>query len=217
MKRLTCEMCGSNDLIKQDGVFVCQSCGCKYSVEEAKKLMIEGPVEVTGKIAIDNKEILSNLLKLGWQALEMNDNEKKEVVVEESEVSSEEVVKVRKNVFRNKNFTLVFGLHIHNKVISHIITGQNPQFLVIPFLFIFSFIKSLFFKIKEIIVIIIVYNISIKKVFLINIIIYFIVPNRVSKDDPSRVQKIRPKITFIMLVVINTEENKRQIWILYIV
>ena len=37
MKQLTCEMCGSVDLIKQDGYFVCQSCGCKYSVEEAKK------------------------------------------------------------------------------------------------------------------------------------------------------------------------------------
>ena len=76
MKRLTCEMCGSNDLIKQDGVFVCQSCGCKYSVEEAKKLMIEGPVEVTGKIAIDNKENISNLLRLGWQAQEMKEDEK---------------------------------------------------------------------------------------------------------------------------------------------
>lgn len=42
MKQLTCEMCGGNDLIKQDGAFVCQSCGCKYSVEEAKRIMIEG-------------------------------------------------------------------------------------------------------------------------------------------------------------------------------
>lgn len=37
MKRLTCEMCGSTDLIKQDGAFVCQTCGCKYSIEEAKR------------------------------------------------------------------------------------------------------------------------------------------------------------------------------------
>ncbi|MBR2506326.1 MAG: TFIIB-type zinc finger domain-containing protein [Bacilli bacterium] len=49
MKQLTCEMCGSNDLIKQDGVFVCQSCGCKYSVEEAKKMM----VEVSGSVSIE--------------------------------------------------------------------------------------------------------------------------------------------------------------------
>ena len=46
MKQLTCEMCGSTDLMKQDGVFVCQSCGTKYSVEEAKKMMIEGTVTV---------------------------------------------------------------------------------------------------------------------------------------------------------------------------
>ena len=35
MKQLTCEMCGSTDLIKQEGVFVCQTCGTKYSVEES--------------------------------------------------------------------------------------------------------------------------------------------------------------------------------------
>jgi len=40
MKQLTCELCGGTDLIKQDGVFVCQNCGTKYSVEEAKKMMI---------------------------------------------------------------------------------------------------------------------------------------------------------------------------------
>lgn len=55
MKQLTCEMCGSTDLVKQDGVFVCQSCGCKYSVEEAKKLMIDGTVDVSGStVKIDN-------------------------------------------------------------------------------------------------------------------------------------------------------------------
>lgn len=39
MKQLTCEMCGGTDLIKQDGVFVCQNCGCKYSAEDAKTLI----------------------------------------------------------------------------------------------------------------------------------------------------------------------------------
>ena len=37
MKQLTCEMCGGTDLIKDGGVFVCQTCGCKYSIEEAIK------------------------------------------------------------------------------------------------------------------------------------------------------------------------------------
>lgn len=36
---LTCELCGETDFLKKDGVFVCQSCGTKYSLEEAKKLM----------------------------------------------------------------------------------------------------------------------------------------------------------------------------------
>lgn len=55
MKQLTCEMCGSTDLIKQNGVFVCQSCGCKYSVEEAKKMIIEGNIDVSGStVKINN-------------------------------------------------------------------------------------------------------------------------------------------------------------------
>ena len=41
MKRLTCEMCGGTDLMKQDGVFVCQSCGCKYSDEEYRHMIID--------------------------------------------------------------------------------------------------------------------------------------------------------------------------------
>ena len=62
MKRLVCEMCGSTELIKQDGVFVCQSCGCKYSVEEAKKMMVEGTVEVTGTISVDRSNEVENRL-----------------------------------------------------------------------------------------------------------------------------------------------------------
>lgn len=62
MKQLTCEMCGSTDLIKQDGVFVCKTCGCKYSIEEAKKMMVEGVVEVTGTVKVDNSEKVNNML-----------------------------------------------------------------------------------------------------------------------------------------------------------
>lgn len=68
MKQLTCEMCGSTDLIKQDGVFICQSCGCKYSVEEAKKMMVEGVVKVTGTVKIDNTEQLNKYKELAQKA-----------------------------------------------------------------------------------------------------------------------------------------------------
>lgn len=50
MKQIVCEMCGSTELKKEDGEYICQACGTKYSVEEAKKLMveIEGKVDVSG-------------------------------------------------------------------------------------------------------------------------------------------------------------------------
>ena len=63
MKELTCEMCGSTNVVKQDGVFVCQACGTKYSVEEAKKIM-EGKIEVTGTVSIDNSSKLDSYKEL---------------------------------------------------------------------------------------------------------------------------------------------------------
>lgn len=67
MKQLTCEMCGSTDLIKQDGVFVCQSCGIKYSVEEAKKMMVE--VEGTVAVTVDNSNMVETWMTIANNAI----------------------------------------------------------------------------------------------------------------------------------------------------
>ena len=74
MKKLTCEMCGSTELIKQDGVFVCQTCGCKYSIEEARKMMVEGTVEVTGTVKVDNSAAIENYLDMARNALDASNN-----------------------------------------------------------------------------------------------------------------------------------------------
>lgn len=68
MKPLTCEMCGSTNLLKQDGVFVCQSCGTKYTVEEAKKMMVEGTVSVEGTVKVDGSQELLNLYETARNA-----------------------------------------------------------------------------------------------------------------------------------------------------
>ena len=60
MKALVCEMCGSQDLVKQDGMYICQNCGTKYAPEEAKKLMVE--------VTIDNSEKIKNLYQLARRA-----------------------------------------------------------------------------------------------------------------------------------------------------
>ncbi|MDY3046888.1 MAG: hypothetical protein SOR23_01410 [Candidatus Enterosoma sp.] len=59
MKKIVCEICGG-ELIKDSGVFVCQNCGCKYSVKEAKKMMAE--VEGTVNVAT-NKDKENQILK----------------------------------------------------------------------------------------------------------------------------------------------------------
>lgn len=67
MKQLTCEMCGSNDVIKRGELFVCQCCNTKYSVETAKKLMFEGIVR------IDNSKKLSKLYQAARTAWDDED------------------------------------------------------------------------------------------------------------------------------------------------
>ncbi|MCL2114787.1 MAG: TFIIB-type zinc finger domain-containing protein [Methanobrevibacter sp.] len=62
MKKLACEMCGSTNVVKEDGLFTCQSCGAKYSPEEAKKMMVEGTVQIDHSSKIENYE---KLLKKG--------------------------------------------------------------------------------------------------------------------------------------------------------
>lgn len=76
MKKIVCEMCGSNDLIKKDNVYVCESCGTKYSVAEAKKMMIEGKVDVSGsKVKVDEKDKIKNFLMMANNAYDA-DNKK---------------------------------------------------------------------------------------------------------------------------------------------
>lgn len=78
LKALTCEMCGSTDMIKQNGVFVCQSCGTKYSLEEAKRMMIAGTVNVAGTVTVDNSAFIKKSLDNARRALGKDDWEEVE-------------------------------------------------------------------------------------------------------------------------------------------
>ena len=75
MNELICEMCGSNNIIKQDGLYVCQSCGTKYSVEEARKMMTGETVEVEGTDKIDSSTDLQNLYEIARRAKDTNNSE----------------------------------------------------------------------------------------------------------------------------------------------
>ena len=55
MKKMVCEICNSQNIKKENGVFVCKECGTEYSLEEAKKLMkeVEGSGELQASSNID--------------------------------------------------------------------------------------------------------------------------------------------------------------------
>lgn len=75
MQAIKCELCGSNDIIKTDGFFVCQHCGTKYSVEEARKMMIDGTVQISGTVKVDSSDKLTNLYQIARRAKADNNGE----------------------------------------------------------------------------------------------------------------------------------------------
>ena len=82
MTPLKCDLCGSQDIVKEGEYFVCQHCGTKYSLETAKQMMFGGTVTV------DNSNQVQNYLTLAkrerekgkrgddyiWKVLELDPN-----------------------------------------------------------------------------------------------------------------------------------------------
>lgn len=67
MQKITCEVCGSNDLTKENGLYICQHCGTNYSLEEAQQLYKYGTV------TIDNSHKIDNLYQLARRAVDEED------------------------------------------------------------------------------------------------------------------------------------------------
>lgn len=76
MKVIVCELCGNQEFKKVDGMFVCEQCGTKYSVEDAQKLMVElnGSSNSSSGNSGSNKK-LSNLYERARKSLEVDDLE----------------------------------------------------------------------------------------------------------------------------------------------
>lgn len=70
---------GGTDLVKKDGVFVCQTCGTKYSIEEARKMMIEGNVDVSGStVKVDDSDKIENYLMMAKNAYDTGNQKETE-------------------------------------------------------------------------------------------------------------------------------------------
>lgn len=79
MKRIVCELCEGTEFTKENGMFVCQGCGTKYSAEEARSLMrdVEGDAPASTGIPVvgvsmvnPNQTQIDNMLLLATNAFE---------------------------------------------------------------------------------------------------------------------------------------------------
>lgn len=81
MKQLTCELCEGTNFVKQDGFFTCQNCGTKYSLAEAKQLMMgdgESGSEAPAAPKPSNSAAVNNYLTMAESALDSNNNSEAE-------------------------------------------------------------------------------------------------------------------------------------------
>ena len=73
MKKIVCEMCSSNDVIKDGEFYVCQACGTKYTVESARSLLKDiGTIDIKGKVEIDSSNQVESLTAMANNALSSN-------------------------------------------------------------------------------------------------------------------------------------------------
>ena len=79
MRKIVCDLCDSTEFVKEGGMFICQGCGTKYSLEEAKSMMreVEGgaaPVSSAPVNAVPmgnpNQQQIDNILVLATTAYE---------------------------------------------------------------------------------------------------------------------------------------------------
>lgn len=68
MKKMVCEICGSQSIRKENGVFICQECGTEYSLDEAKSLL-KDIKEAVGSAKNERKVIKENTNVSGKEEL----------------------------------------------------------------------------------------------------------------------------------------------------
>ncbi len=58
MQEIACKMCGSNDVVKEGDLYICQNCGTKYSQSEAKDMRVDKIVHLDDSIDVNNLVVL---------------------------------------------------------------------------------------------------------------------------------------------------------------
>lgn len=87
MKKIVCELCEGTEFTKEGGFFICNGCGTKYSLEEAKSMMkeVEGGAPGVASAPVvgvpagnPNQQQIDNLLLLATNAFSASNNEETE-------------------------------------------------------------------------------------------------------------------------------------------
>lgn len=67
MKKIVCEVCNSQNIKKENGIFICKECGTEYSLDEVKNLMQEVEDDGASSIEVNYNSELDRLITAGKQ------------------------------------------------------------------------------------------------------------------------------------------------------
>ena len=59
---IICDLCGGTRFVKEDNYYICQSCGTRYSLEDAKKMVTSEPMQGAVK---DNSQAVNYMALAG--------------------------------------------------------------------------------------------------------------------------------------------------------
>ena len=79
MKKIQCELCGGKNIVKENEFFICQDCGAKYTLEQAKKMLSNEETDSHNNQTSGE----DNLRNMARRALESKDYEHIEKYYEE--------------------------------------------------------------------------------------------------------------------------------------
>ena len=93
MKKFTCELCGGHELKKNQEGFTCTGCGCNYSSDDVKKMMVEIKEEEPGQ---------NNMSGIQENTLNLSNDERRRL---------EKIKKNADTTFHDGNFKEAFDLY----------------------------------------------------------------------------------------------------------
>lgn len=127
---IICEICGSNDISKEDGAFVCNCCGIRYSLDDVRR-MYSGDVSTSISTSLKNNLVLAKTAFAAGNFVDSETYSKKALEID-SESSEAWILKGESVLFQSIHSTARFseGLADFSRGIACSLEDKKQQYII---------------------------------------------------------------------------------------